>query len=283
MMGLGLAFGMMELLLRANPNWVPREVRVNPPVRRVPAFLDETYDIKLSDGDLFHWMQGAIMPLSPDSDEVMAQVHLTTDAHGFRNTLPEKEMYDIVALGDSFTRASGVAAPWPEKLAEWTGNDALNLGEAGAGPQEELEILRQYGLKKRPQWVIMAYFEGNDLYDAAAYEQANPFILTRLGRHLLVQSMEAWRERRSGGAQAALAPRYRYPIRVTINDFELEMAFFSSYVSWLSVSRQAIASSQNFRLVGETVLQVRELSEAAGARFIGLRALQSLCISALLE
>ena len=112
MMGLGLGFGMMELLLRANPNLVPREVRVNPPVRRVPAFVDENYGIKLSDGDLFHWMQGAIVSLSPNSDKLLAQVHLMTNAHGFRNTPLEKETYDIVALGDSFTRASGVAAPW---------------------------------------------------------------------------------------------------------------------------------------------------------------------------
>ena len=46
------------------------------------------------------------------------------------------------------------------------------------------------------------------------------------------------------------------------------MAFFFSYIAWLSVSRQDIASSQNFRLVRDTILQVQELSEAAGARLM---------------
>jgi hypothetical protein len=46
------------------------------------------------------------------------------------------------------------------------------------------------------------------------------------------------------------------------------MVFFSSYISWLSLNREAIAASQNYRLVRETILQVQELSEEAGANFL---------------
>jgi len=267
-LGLAIALGLMEMLMRAFPNWVPLEVRVNPPARRVKAFIDETYDLRQSDGDLFHYMRGDIVPLSPDQDKVVARVHMITDVHGFRNPPPEKATYDIVALGDSFTRASGVATPWTQKLAEYTGSDVLNLGDVGFGPQDELKVLRQYGLKKQPQWVIMAYFEGNDLYDAASYEQANPFILFRFGRYILGQGVEAWQEGRSDSAQAAVIPTYRYPITITINQKELEMVFFSSYISWLSLSEEEIASSQNYRLVSETILQMQKLSEAAGANFL---------------
>jgi len=268
MLGVGIAFGLMELLLRARPDLVPREVRVNPPARRVNAFVDETYAIKLSDGDLFHWMQEVIAPLPPDQDKVVARVHMTTDAHGFRNPLPEKSTYEIVALGDSYTRASGVAIPWPQKLAEATGSDVLNLGDVGFGPQDELQVLRQYGLKKRPQWVIMAYFGGNDLYDAAAYELAVPYIMPRFVKYLLSQGIEAWRDSRQGGAQAAEASGYRYPITVTINDTDLEMAFFSSYIGWLSLGGEVIESSQDYRLVRETIMKARDSSEAAGSRFL---------------
>lgn len=267
-LGLAIALGLMEMLMRAFPNWVPLEVRVNPPARRVKAFIDETYELRQSDGDLYHYMRGNIVPLSPDQDQVIAHVHMTTDANGFRNAPPEKATYDIVALGDSFTRASGVASPWPQKLAEYTESDVLNLGDVGFGPQDELKVLRQYGLEKQPQWVIMAYFEGNDLYDAASYEQANPFILFRFGKYVLGQGVEAWQESKSGGAQAAVIPNYRYPITITINQKELEMVFFSYYISWLSLSREAIEASQNYRLVRETILQVQELSEAAGANFL---------------
>jgi hypothetical protein len=141
----------VELVLRTNPNLVPGEVRVSSPVRRVLALIEETSDVKLSDGDLFHWMHRTIVPLTPEQDRVVTQVHFTTDG---------------------------------------------------------------------------------------------------------------------SSTQAAAAPNYRYPITVTINDTDLEMAFFSSYIAWLSLSDEVIASSQNYRLVREAILEVRELSEAAQARFL---------------
>jgi hypothetical protein len=267
-LGLVIALGSVELVMRVFPNWVPLEVRVNPPARRVKAFIDETYDLRQSDGDLWHYMGGNIAPLSPDQNQVIAHIHMITDANGFRNAPPEKATYGIVALGDSFTKASGVATPWTQKLAEYTGSDVLNLGEVGFGPQDELKVLRQYGLKKQPKWVILAYFEGNDLYDAASYNQASPFILLRFGKYILSRSIEALQQRRSVGAQAAAIPTYRYPITMRINHKELKMVFFSSYISWLALSKESIAASQNYRLVRETILQMQALSESAGANFL---------------
>src|SRR3970040_1706565 len=81
-LGMASALGIMELMLRTYPDLVPPEVRVNPPARRVKALIDETYDLRLSDGDLFHYMQGSITPLSPDQDQVTAHVHMMTDANG---------------------------------------------------------------------------------------------------------------------------------------------------------------------------------------------------------
>jgi hypothetical protein len=267
LLGLAFALGVVELLLRAFPNLIPPEVRVNPPARRITAFIDETYDLRQSDGDLFHYMRGKIVTLSPEEDQVLAHVNMITDANGFRNSPPEQATYGIVALGDSFTRASGVPSPWPQLLANHTGRDVLNLGDVGFGPQDELKVLQQYGLKKQPQWVIMAYFEGNDLYDAGAYDQATPFILARFGRYIVDKSIETW-HKGQGGTQTETTPNYRYPITVTINNKDLEMTFFSYYVAWLSVNREAIASSQNYHLVRETILQVQELSEAEEARFL---------------
>lgn len=266
--GLVIALGAVEMLMREFPNLVPAEVRVNPPSRRVKALIDETYDLKQSDGDLYHLMEGKIVSLAPGQDKVVAHVHMITDSNGFRNSLPEKETYDVVALGDSFTRASGVAEAWPEVLAEYTERDVLNLGEVGVGPQEELSLLQQYGLEKQPQWVILAYFEGNDLYDAGAYDQANPFIVTRFGKYILNQSLKAWHATGLGSAQSKAASNNRYPIIETINGKDLEIVFFSYYISWLSVDRETLQASQNYRLATQTILQVQELSQTAGARFL---------------
>lgn len=267
LLGLAIALLMAEMLMRAFPNLVPREVRVNPPARRVRPFVDETYDLRQSDGDLFHHMRGSIVPLSPDEDQVVARVHMVTDANGFRNSPPEKATYEIVALGDSFTRASGVASAWPQLVAEYTGSDVLNLGDIGFGPQDELKVLQRYGLQKQPKWVILAYFEGNDLHDAGSYDQANPFILARLGRFILNRSMEAFNES-SREAQVAVAPKYRYPITASIRNQDLQLTFLSYYVSWLSVDRESIESSQNYRLATETILRIRKVTEEEGARFL---------------
>ena len=48
-LGLAIALGLVEMLMRTFPNWVPPEVRVNPPARRVRALIDETYDLRQSD------------------------------------------------------------------------------------------------------------------------------------------------------------------------------------------------------------------------------------------
>lgn len=268
LLGLVFALGLAEILMRAFPNWVPSEVRVNPPTRRVKAFIDEDYDLRQSDGDLFYYMRGSITPLSSDQDQIVAHVHMITDAHGFRNSPPENPTYDIVALGDSFTRGSGVADAWPQKLADYSGRDVFNLGDVGLGPQDELKILQQYGLNKHPQWVILAYFEGNDLYDAASYEQATPFLLFRFGRYILDQSVKAWHDRTSDVAGATAPSKYRYPIMITINNKDIETTFFSYYISWLSLDGEAIEASKNYGLVGATILKMRELSEENNAQFL---------------
>ena len=267
-LGVTAALGASELLLRAFPNWVPRPVRVSPPARRVNAFSDETYDVKLSNGDLFYYMRDRIAPLSSDRDRVLSQVHFVTDGNGFRNATPRQATYDIVALGDSFTVGANVAAPWPQELAETTELEVLNLGEPGAGPQQELAILRQYGLDARPQWVVLAYFEGNDLYDAGGFEQANPFLVARAARYFWLQVVDFGAAGGSDAMEVALAAREQYPVIITINGRELETAFFTAYISWLSVSRAVIESSRNYQLTTDAILEMRALSEAAEARFL---------------
>ena len=81
LLGLVIALGLAKLLLRAFPNVVPAEIRVNPPMRRVKALIDETYDLKKSDGDLYHYVQGRITPLSPELDDVEAHAHMTETIH----------------------------------------------------------------------------------------------------------------------------------------------------------------------------------------------------------
>ena len=51
-----------------------------------------------------------------------------------------------------------------------------NYGTAGFGPQQELRVLTDYALAHRPRVVVLAFFAGNDLFEAEFfddYERSN--------------------------------------------------------------------------------------------------------------
>ena len=45
-----------------------------------------------------------------------------------------------------------------------------NYGTAGFGPQQELRVLTDYALAHHPKVVVLAYFAGNDIFEAEAFE-----------------------------------------------------------------------------------------------------------------
>ena len=49
------------------------------------------------------------------------------------------------------------------------GLSAVNLGSSGYGPQQELAVLRRFGLAYRPRLVVWQVTEWNDVIDAQAY------------------------------------------------------------------------------------------------------------------
>ncbi len=95
------------------------------------------------------------------------------DENGFRNP-PGLAQADLVLLGDSFLEAGLV--PLGEvvssRLSAALGASAANLGHSGYGPQQELLVLRRYGLPLKPKTVVWLFFEGNDLIDAGRFEEA---------------------------------------------------------------------------------------------------------------
>ncbi len=272
--GLLLALGLVEIVLRLNPNWVPLDVRVTPPVRRSYPLTEGTVEVRLSSGDLFFWEAGRIRPIPPAVDQLLAMVHYQIDENGFLNAPPQKPVYDHIALGDSYTGALFVPDPWPQKLDQHLGTDTLNLGLSGFGPQEALWVLEDYGLARRPKWVILAYFEGNDLSDAANYERVQPFIVLRLGKYFFDQGRIWLRSRPAPPDEAAAEPSdptepaHPYPVTLDLNGNRLEMAFFSRYISWLSLSRTDILDSRNYFYTTRTLSEMKAASAAAGARLL---------------
>ncbi len=96
---------------------------------------------------------------------------LLTDRDGFRNDVDLRSS-DVIILGDSFIEGLQVRAEElvSSRLADRLGRPVANLGRTGYGPQQELEVLRRFGVPLRPKTCVWAFYEGNDLQDVASYE-----------------------------------------------------------------------------------------------------------------
>ena len=99
------------------------------------------------------------------------------DELGFCNAAGDtasRGQIDLLALGDSFT-ACIFQAPedtWPSRLGRRLGISVYDFGLGGTGPYEHLQILRHFGLAKRPRLVVMHLYEGNDLRDSVRVQAA---------------------------------------------------------------------------------------------------------------
>lgn len=94
------------------------------------------------------------------------------DSRGFRNE-HDLEQAPVVVIGDSFVEAGLVphGALLSTHLSRLLRVDVANLGQGHSGPQQELLVLRHYGVMLGPRIVLWLFFEGNDLIDARRHER----------------------------------------------------------------------------------------------------------------
>jgi hypothetical protein len=197
-----------------------------------------------------------------------------TDEMGFPNSEPVwREQYDIVVTGDSFvTRFS--PKTWIELLAEQTGQSILTLGASSWGPLSQVEAIKLYGLDKQPEWVIMLYFEGNDLLNVAQYVEREhsgldwrEYDLQGVAwyRRLVTVHLARWL------LQPAPEPaevRYRYPVVVNTEAGPVETIFKDSHLLPLSADYETLVNSDEFKRAAAAILELRDLVEGQNGRFL---------------
>lgn len=95
------------------------------------------------------------------------------DRHGFRNE-SDLEAADIIVIGDSFIEGLTVSSDdlLTSHLARELGVTIANLGQSSYGPQQELEVLRRFGLPLHPKVCVWTFYDGNDLWDVRTYDQS---------------------------------------------------------------------------------------------------------------
>lgn len=202
---------------------------------------------------------------------------LVADEHGFVNESPWQAEYDIVISGDSFTQQF---APvwWVEELENQTGYSILNLGMPGWGTLSSVKAIREYGLDKNPEWVVLVFFEGNDLFNISIYEQRwNRGISWRdyeleqasaFERLVTPHVVDFWLEELSGKNNPPAEGQCRYPVTINSNVDKFETVFVDAAISQLSLTQDEIAASTEWEAFTTEIRHLNADVQAQGGQFL---------------
>lgn len=208
----------------------------------------------------------------PYDDFVWDGVRYQYDRNGFRNPRDPRST-DAVVMGDSFIEGWGVTAPdlVTSRLAGDLHAGVVNLGQSWYGPQQELEVLRRYGLPLHPRACVWAFFEGNDLEDVERYEKALPvwnelsrrnhsFFLRSFTRNSLYALRRLIRTKLGEDATGTLA----YPSGLFHERDGKDVRMYFEYKSHRLSTKENAALGTVGRVLGEA----GQLCRRQGARFL---------------
>jgi lysophospholipase L1-like esterase len=257
------------------------------------------------------WAQGDIVRMGFVSPELSPGLRhrfpVRTDREGFRND-GEGARVDVAALGDSFTDALTlpVELGWPARLAARTGREVRNYGVAGFGPQQELRVLRDFVLPRRPRVVVLAFFSGNDIPGAALFEEFErgggagsfgvsgwPFkrVVARfdrsyaylLTRRLLVRDAQAdaspagrpgerfdaaFTGEDPAAPEVTRASFDRGLFAVPVGGRSLRFALMPPYLNLLNLEAADLKRHRGWQLARDAILEMDGACRGAGARFV---------------
>lgn len=117
-------------------------------------------------------------------------IEVRYDRNGFRNS-PDLYEADLVVIGDSYMEGylTSEAKLITTVLSGLQGKSVANLGHSGYGPQQELAVLKRFGLPLKPKTVVWAFFEGNDFIDVQGYENETHFSSNRFWQDFWFRSL----------------------------------------------------------------------------------------------
>ncbi|PJF32523.1 MAG: hypothetical protein CUN52_01215 [Phototrophicales bacterium] len=232
----------------------------------------ETIKFYVGMGDLFIAQPNSIAaPENPT--EILAEYVLKWDDDGFRLPKNPADEYPILALGDSFTEAPNVGTPWTDILADKIGMPVRNMGFRGYGPVEEAIIMREYATNTQADYVIIAFFEGNDISNAQSYTwqytDENPFELPHITRQAMrddARQVLLWTFEPPQG------DTFKYPVTLNIHNTQAPMAFLEGYIWNNVVSADDLEASRPLEM---TIQAWRDIQAVAGEACVILAYLPS--------
>ncbi len=240
--GLGLAAGLAALLLTLFPSLVP-----DPTTRQEAG---QTMQVVYTEdmGDIFYHSPGLVAP--PENPATLSEYTLRWNADGFRVPAQPADEYPMAVLGDSFTEGWQYPMPWPDVLAETSGNPVENLGYRGYGPLEYRAIMQDFGGDGR-DWVLIGFFAGNDLQNIRTSTERDG---GGLFNNLLREAIDPTTER--GRVVENPDGSYKYPLALYIGAGYYEQAFFEPYIWFLNAGPAIYSESRNMALWRETLAAI---------------------------
>ena len=200
------------------------------------------------------------------------------DEQGFPNEEYQwRDQYDIVIAGDSFTIRTAPKT-WIESLRDLTGQSILTLGAPSWSTLNEVEAIKQFGLDKKPKTVIVAFFEGNDLFNTEQYLERRAtglswkefdFQNTPLTQQIIMPYMIAhWLSPQPVTSTVDTSIRYRYPVTASTEAGYVQTVLKDFHLLPLSADYDTIAHSIEFTAMKQALLELKGLCDQQGARLI---------------
>ena len=310
LVSLGATLLISEVALRALGERVPRgiaaerhdlgEVNADPHWVDTPRYGRR---LRASVDTLNEWREGDIVRMGfippPSTPGPLHRFSFHTDAEGFRNAAV-RDHFEIAALGDSFTDAMTMTgeASWPSRLEAVLGVPVQNYGTAGFGPQQELLVLKDYIAAHRPRTVVLAFFAGNDIFDAEAFDAFQRSggtvkraqqgwrirdVVSRIDTWFVVSALRAGQRllasQQSAVAAAEPEPAIDDPATASVafdqGWFDIEVAgrrlrwaFMPPYLNTLNFSREELTARSGWRLTSEAIREMQTASRSFGAEFV---------------
>jgi hypothetical protein len=210
----------------------------------------------------------------------VATFTVISDEHGFRNPSPWPDRARVVVVGDSLTYGWGLTLEesWTTLVDRKLGGGRLiTLGLPGTVPRQYARYLEQYGIALEPEIVIFSVFSGNDFNESVNFDRwlkqgargnfavwkffdgdippRSPGWLERSYLLILLKSMA----KNLGDQFSSRTIRFSNGDRMQLAPSLLKAAI-----------RESRPGSPGFSAVLRSVLEARELAQAAGSEFVVL-------------
>jgi lysophospholipase L1-like esterase len=181
------------------------------------------------------------------------------------------------------------------------GASVQNYGTAGFGPQQELLVLKDFVRSHRPRVVVLAFFAGNDIFDAEAFDAFQRSggtqqrtaqgwrikdVISRADTWFVISALRAgerWMHRPQEVVEAATTaerpvgttmaaggrPSFdRGVFDVPVAGRRLPFALMPPYLNTLNFSARELEARPGWRLTRDAIAEMQTVSQSFGAKFV---------------